>query len=227
MIHSDCNSTDQLLTPPACVSRSCARLLADAEIGSHIRFQDKFRIRAAREGQYLRGLSLCILCSTNTRYSISFPFFSVSVRAFNGRTLQSEKSNGRRYHRKEGRTQFEEDVRKYVLLFPTTTRLVWCTTFIVLDEFFLTPSTTASKTTLTTTICVARISWRCSAFVRPIQRTNWIESCFLWCQGFVVQNMGNEFYEITAAQSHLFASEGVIIAGRRQTVTKVMVYKYH
>ena len=36
----------------------------------------------------------------------------------------------------------------------------------------------------------------------------------------------NEFYEITAAQKrHLFVSEDVFIAGRRHTVTDIMVYK--
>ena len=49
---------------------------------------------------------------------------------------------------------------------------------------------------------------------------------FFMMPGLCGPNSGNEFYEITAAQSHLFASEGVIIAGRRQTVTTVMVYKY-
>ena len=36
----------------------------------------------------------------------------------------------------------------------------------------------------------------------------------------------NEFYEITDAQRrHLFVSENVFIAGRRHTVTNIMVYK--
>ena len=39
-------------------------------------------------------------------------------------------------------------------------------------------------------------------------------------------SFSNEFYEITAAQRrHLFVSENVFIAGRRHTVTKIMVYK--
>ena len=35
----------------------------------------------------------------------------------------------------------------------------------------------------------------------------------------------NDFFEITAARRHLFVSESVLIAGRRQTATTIMVYK--